>query len=228
MPNVFADIKTFESWFGGISAEKLQDQKVVETLHNILKPFLLRRVKAEVEVGIPEKKEFIVYCALSQRQQELYQSTVDGLLRQHLVKVETTPVQVAAEPKEQQRGVKRPRRRSTMHTYLEADDKDDAKEDDEFISSLKEDQRRAVDENIKPAAVERSDASKDVASLSLQNILMQLRKVCNHPGLFDTEHVDLEPDDTASMHKNVQDYQPIIKDSGKMIWLGKCARIVPL
>jgi ATP-dependent DNA helicase len=38
---------------------------------------LLRRVKADVDLQIPPKKELLVYCPLSPFQQELYKATVN-------------------------------------------------------------------------------------------------------------------------------------------------------
>lgn len=53
----------------GISAEA---RATVNRLHVILRPFILRRLKAEVEKQLPAKVEHTVYCNLSKRQQYLY------------------------------------------------------------------------------------------------------------------------------------------------------------
>ena len=37
------------------------EQEVITQLHKVLKPFLLRRIKTEVEGSIPPKTELIVY-----------------------------------------------------------------------------------------------------------------------------------------------------------------------
>lgn len=47
-------------------------QDVVNTLHNVLRPFLLRRLKADVEKQLPQKHEHVIYCRLSKRQRQLY------------------------------------------------------------------------------------------------------------------------------------------------------------
>jgi helicase SWR1 len=47
-------------------------QKVVSRLHEVLRPYLLRRLKAEVEKQMPGKYEHVVYCKLSKRQRQLY------------------------------------------------------------------------------------------------------------------------------------------------------------
>ncbi len=38
---------------------------VVNRLHQVLRPFLLRRIKKELETEIPEKKEYVIKVQLS-------------------------------------------------------------------------------------------------------------------------------------------------------------------
>ena len=47
----------------------------------ILTPFLLRRVKADVDLEIPPKKEILVYCPMTSRQNEFYKATVDKTMQ---------------------------------------------------------------------------------------------------------------------------------------------------
>ncbi|KAF2751194.1 hypothetical protein M011DRAFT_463934 [Sporormia fimetaria CBS 119925] len=47
-------------------------QKIVKKLHEVLRPYLLRRLKADVEKQMPAKYEHVVYCKLSKRQRQLY------------------------------------------------------------------------------------------------------------------------------------------------------------
>ncbi|XP_036382651.1 SWI/SNF-related matrix-associated actin-dependent regulator of chromatin subfamily A containing DEAD/H box 1A [Megalops cyprinoides] len=47
----------------------------------IMKPFILRRVKSEVLKQLPAKEERVEFCAMSQRQQELYYALFDKLKR---------------------------------------------------------------------------------------------------------------------------------------------------
>lgn len=44
----------------------------VNRLHLILRPYILRRLKADVEKQLPGKFEHVVYCNLSKRQRFLY------------------------------------------------------------------------------------------------------------------------------------------------------------
>ncbi|KAF2453474.1 SNF2 family N-terminal domain-containing protein, partial [Lineolata rhizophorae] len=90
-------------------------QATVDQLHKVLRPYLLRRLKADVEKQMPGKYEHVVYCRLSKRQRQLY----DGFMG-------------------------------------------------------------------------RADTRAILASgnyMSIINCLMSLRKVCNHPDLFETRQI---------------------------------------
>lgn len=120
MPIGFANQKEFQEWFshpvdrmleGGGQEDDEDSRAAIQKLHTVLRPYLLRRLKVDVEKQLPEKHEHIVYCRLSKRQRFLY---------------------------------------------------------DDFMS--------------------RAKTKETLASgnfLSIINCLMQLRKVCNHPDLFE-------------------------------------------
>ena len=48
-----------------------QRTKVISKLHEILKPFLLRRVKTDVETSLPGKMEVVLYAQMSAKQREI-------------------------------------------------------------------------------------------------------------------------------------------------------------
>lgn len=48
--------------------------------HQILTPFLLRRLKTDVELSLPPKKEVLVYAPLTQKQETFYKAALDGTL----------------------------------------------------------------------------------------------------------------------------------------------------
>ncbi|RWS11744.1 Helicase domino-like protein [Dinothrombium tinctorium] len=117
MPNVFASHRDFKDWFvnpvtGMIEGSHEYNEGLIRRLHKVLRPFLLRRLKSEVEKQLPKKYEHVLYCRLSKRQRFLYE---------------------------------------------------------EFMNLTK---------------------TKETLSsgnfLSVINVLMQLRKVCNHPNLFES------------------------------------------
>lgn len=120
----FADLRNFSEWFRrpveqilehGRETMDDETKRVVTKLHTILRPYILRRLKADVEKQMPAKYEHVVYCRLSKRQRFLY----DG-----------------------------------------------------FMSM---------------AQTKETLASGNY--LSIINCLMQLRKVCNHPDLFETRQI---------------------------------------
>ncbi|XP_062606790.1 helicase domino-like isoform X2 [Saccostrea cucullata] len=116
MPHVFQSHREFKEWFanpltGMIEGSHEYNESLIKRLHKVLRPFLLRRLKKDVEKQMPKKYEHVVMCHLSKRQRYLY---------------------------------------------------------DDFMSQTK--------------------TKETLASghfMSVINILMQLRKVCNHPSLFD-------------------------------------------
>lgn len=94
LPTVFDKLSTFESWFdfsglkdkdnyGQLLSEERQ-QYLVKSLHAVLKPFLLRRVKTDVESLMPKKREYVLFAPLTSMQRELYQTILDGTSRQYL------------------------------------------------------------------------------------------------------------------------------------------------
>ena len=115
MPSVFHSHTEFKQWFHAPmqqfveGAAALADE-LVSRLHRVLRPFILRRVKRDVERALPPKSEEVVLCRLSKRQRELY---------------------------------------------------------DDFMT------RASTREKLESGNY-----------LSVMNVLMQLRKVCNHPDLF--------------------------------------------
>ncbi|XP_047572229.1 probable global transcription activator SNF2L1 isoform X3 [Lutra lutra] len=136
LPDVFNSADDFDSWFD--TKNCLGDQKLVERLHTVLKPFLLRRIKTDVEKSLPPKKEIKIYLGLSKMQREWYTKIL-------------------------------------------------MKDIDVLNSAGKMDKMR------------------------LLNILMQLRKCCNHPYLFDG--AEPGPPYTTDEH--------IVSNSGKMVVLDK-------
>ena len=77
-PQIFDDLSVFQSWFGfkAIGQQTKEDEvleaqkrdQTVTKLHNILRPFLLRRIKKDVLKDMPPKKEIVVYAGMSKLQ----------------------------------------------------------------------------------------------------------------------------------------------------------------
>lgn len=136
----FANLKEFGEWFSSVSllpctslvifylfldplekaiehGNALDDETMqrVSKLHQVLRPYLLRRLKRDVEKELPSKYEHLVLCPLSKRQRYLY---------------------------------------------------------DEFM-----------------LRAQTRDALQSGVYQKIANILMQLRKVCNHPDLFEVRPI---------------------------------------
>jgi ATP-dependent DNA helicase len=98
-PQIFDDLTVFQSWFGfkdigqkkqGSTTESdvlVEERKnsTVTKLHEILRPFLLRRIKTDVLSELPPKKEVIIYSGISKLQAG-YADLIDkGTLRDTLL-----------------------------------------------------------------------------------------------------------------------------------------------
>jgi DNA helicase INO80 len=84
MPKLFDSHEQFQEWFSKDIEAHSTDQKALnqhqlQRLHAILKPFMLRRVKKDVENEIGQKKEIQVLIEMTNRQKELYNT-----IKQHL------------------------------------------------------------------------------------------------------------------------------------------------
>ncbi|CAG5097979.1 Similar to Ino80: Chromatin-remodeling ATPase INO80 (Drosophila melanogaster) [Cotesia congregata] len=77
MPTLFDSHDEFNEWFSKDIESHAEnktgiDEKHLSRLHMILKPFMLRRIKKDVENELSDKIEIMVYCPLTTRQKLLY------------------------------------------------------------------------------------------------------------------------------------------------------------
>lgn len=82
LPKIFNSVKSFDEWFntpfantGGSEKIELSEEEsllVIRRLHKVLRPFLLRRLKKDVEKDLPDKVENVIKCQLSGLQKKLY------------------------------------------------------------------------------------------------------------------------------------------------------------
>ncbi|KAH8234473.1 hypothetical protein KR038_011032 [Drosophila bunnanda] len=70
LPDVFNSSEDFDEWFNTNTC--LGDDALITRLHAVLKPFLLRRLKAEVEKRLKPKKEMKIFVGLSKMQRDWY------------------------------------------------------------------------------------------------------------------------------------------------------------
>lgn len=82
LPNIFKSAKSFDEWFntpfantGSQDKMELTEEEqilVIRRLHKVLRPFLLRRLKKDVEKDLPDKTEKVIKCKFSALQARLY------------------------------------------------------------------------------------------------------------------------------------------------------------
>ena len=91
LPKIFNSVKSFDEWFntpfantGAQDEMKLTEEEtilIVKRLHKVLRPFLLRRLKKDVESELPDKVERVVKCRMSALQSRLYaQMKAEGII----------------------------------------------------------------------------------------------------------------------------------------------------
>jgi SNF2 family DNA or RNA helicase len=86
LPNIFNSVDNFEEWFNkpfASSGEKIEMNEeetllVINRLHKVLRPFLLRRVKKEVEAQLPDKVERVIRCDMSAMQKRMHDNIRSG------------------------------------------------------------------------------------------------------------------------------------------------------
>ncbi|KAJ2832016.1 ATP-dependent DNA helicase Snf21 [Coemansia furcata] len=82
LPNIFSSAQSFDEWFsvpfvnaGSQDHIELNEEEkllVLKSLHKVLRPFLLRRLKKDVEDDLPDKVEHVIWCGMSAVQSRLY------------------------------------------------------------------------------------------------------------------------------------------------------------
>ncbi|XP_014917402.1 lymphoid-specific helicase [Prionailurus viverrinus] len=206
LPDVFDDLKSFESWFDITSLSetaediiaKEREQNVLHMLHQILTPFLLRRLKSDVALEVPPKREVVVYAPLSKKQEIFYTAIVNRTIANMFGCSEKETVELSP--------TGRPRRRSRKSiNYSKIDDFPNELE--KLISQIQPevDRERAVVETNIPLESE--------VNLKLQNIMMLLRKCCNHPYLIEY------PIDPVTQEFKID--EELVTNSGKFLILDR-------
>lgn len=137
LPTIFKSVKSFDEWFntpfantGGQDKMELTEEEqilVIRRLHKVLRPFLLRRLKKDVEKDLPDKTEKVIKCKFSALQSRLYKQMV-------------------------------------THNKLIVSDGKGGK----------------------------------TSARGLSNMIMQLRKLCNHPFVFDEVENQMNPTSTSN------------------------------
>ncbi|KAK0459566.1 SNF2-family ATP dependent chromatin remodeling factor snf21 [Desarmillaria tabescens] len=219
LPEIFTNVDDFEEWFNLPTMQTTlgseRSSEIIDALHAILKPFLLRRLKADVEANLPPKKEYVLYAPLSVTQRETYNKVLDGSLRAYLIGQEdaqnkSVPAVDPDEPRQLRK------KKDGRKSYSVDGD------DDDYFAMLEQGEvdKRGVkvkeqSQNIEALSIEHQlrAATKHVNNMRLQNTVMQLRKVCSHPFLFEWP---LDP----KTHQPALDNR-VVDTSGKMMVLDR-------
>ncbi|WRT63465.1 uncharacterized protein IL334_000370 [Kwoniella shivajii] len=228
LPDIFDDLDSFQQWFnfdemnhGHTTEGLLNKSSVVTSLHAILKPFLLRRLKVDVEKELPPKKEYLLYAPLTQQQKDIYQAIASGSIRQFLIDKksggndEAVPEEeevAEAESSELSTG-RASRKKDRVNYKIEENDS-------KFIRDLENGVKVEEPSGVKEKSAAEigrdwamQQARKSVNNMRLQNIVMQLRKISSHPFLFDWP-----------IDKKTNEYvidQELVNASGKMLLLNR-------
>ncbi|CAL1697367.1 unnamed protein product [Somion occarium] len=82
LPKIFNSVKSFDEWFNTPFANSGTPDKIelneeealliIRRLHKVLRPFLLRRLKKDVESELPDKVEKVIKVRMSALQSQLY------------------------------------------------------------------------------------------------------------------------------------------------------------
>ncbi|CCK70892.1 uncharacterized protein KNAG_0F02250 [Huiozyma naganishii CBS 8797] len=76
LPDIFSNSQDFDAWFSSEASEE-NKEKIVKQLHTVLQPFLLRRIKSEVETSLLPKQEMNLYVGMSSMQRKWYKQILE-------------------------------------------------------------------------------------------------------------------------------------------------------
>lgn len=110
LPAIFKDSNDFDTWFDSDDC-LAGNNDIVHRLHAILRPFMLRRIKADVEKSLLPKKETKLFVGLTTVQRDLY--------RKVLLKDLSAIISMNGKPSRQKmQSVLMPLRKAAIHPYL--------------------------------------------------------------------------------------------------------------
>ncbi|KAF7667870.1 hypothetical protein LDENG_00040700 [Lucifuga dentata] len=209
LPEVFDDLKSFESWFDintlCADAENVvvaeREQNILSMLHQILTPFLLRRLKSDVALEVPPKKEIIVYAPLTAKQEAFYTAVVSKTISKLLGQEKSeAPVMLTS--------TGRPKRRNRKVVDYSETDRDTPYDLEKYLEKV----RKESEESSSPVLDVRSPLDSQI-NLKLQNILMLLKRCCNHPYLVEY------PLDPVTQDFKID--EQLVQSSGKFLILDR-------
>ncbi|MGH0138397.1 UNVERIFIED_CONTAM: hypothetical protein FKN15_066371 [Acipenser sinensis] len=210
LPDVFDDLKSFESWFDITSVTtdaeniiaKEREQNVLHMLHQILTPFLLRRLKCDVTLEVPPKREVVVYAPLTKKQETFYTAIVNKTIEKMLgMGPDTKSVELTDSG--------RPKRRSKGPVNYNELAGESPLALERYLAKL---QKEADEQPSRPLVDVHVSVDAEI-NLKLQNVLMLLKRCCNHPYLIEY------PLDPATQNFKID--EQLVQSSGKFLILDR-------
>lgn len=209
LPDVFDDLRSFESWFdiAGISQNaedvvaKEREQNVLHMLHQILTPFLLRRLKIDVALEVPPKREVIVYAPLTKKQETFYTAIVNRTIEKMLGQDKSSEDVIINS---------KGRSKRKSRKVVNYDERDTSDEIELLINKMMQQSQEVEKERLKVDVATPVDAE---VNLKMRNVMMLLRKCCNHPYLIE---YPLNP-----MTQEFKIDEELINSSGKFLILDR-------
>ena len=167
---------------------------IVTSLHRIMKPFILRRLKQDVMIEVPSKVEKTIMCPRSALQKSIY-----DIIRASVQSSEGSSSGAAAAWRSPQDHLQ-PAKANLLSNG--------GGDDDDLLDEN-------ADERALLAAVEDQASSLFSSGVNFNNVLMHLRKLCNHPYLL-LEDMATIPDELY--------FRYLVNASGKMCVLERLVR----
>lgn len=217
MPDIFSDFEMFNKWFdfkdldlqsnsqtlNKVINDELE-KNLITNLHTILKPFLLRRLKKNVLIGIlPPKREYIVNCPMTPIQKKFYTKALNSKLKltvfKELVKAFFTTNQ------EYIGRVSNKSIREYIDYKLNAENGNKI-EENEYPNDTIKDMDKLYKEHL----------HSELINKRLQNMMMQLRQIVDSTYLFYFPY----------LHPEELTLEDLLRTSGKLQVLQKL--VIPL
>lgn len=172
-PDVFTSSKPFEEGFDLVKG--IIDPAVLRRARKLLCVFMLRRVKDQVDVQLPNRRELTILVPLTEEQKRLYKQLLCGLGEEVIEAVMTS-----ADARSDNAAIENADLAQNITDVKELTTERNMEGEDVVME----------DDNEVSAVATSSAVPSDSEWRMLMNLLLQLRKVCNHTYLMP----DIAPD----------------------------------
>ena len=179
-----------------IASAEEREENVLSMVHQILTPFLLRRIKSEVELDLPDKQELLVYCPMADMQLHYYkivsEKTILSILGQRNHEVDRMDYDKLWEDYGKNRRFTAEREMANV-----------MKGDETKLTVSRQSAFHVLDDG--------DEMQRIFKKCKLTNFMVLLKRVCNHPFLLINPHPD----------GDMNWYEDYVTSCGKMELLDK-------